>query len=76
MSKIFHAGPNILLFYTFSKDDCLSERLYTVKNNFGCIEHESIAISFNRSKIHFEKDQKDLVITEYFGHCSKATIDQ
>ena len=65
MSKIFYAGPNILLFDTFPKDYCLSERFYTVKNNFGCIEHEFIAMSFNRSKIHLEKDQKDLVITEY-----------
>ena len=47
MSKIFYAGPNILFFDTCPKDYCLSERFYTVKNNFGCIEHESIAMSFN-----------------------------
>ena len=74
MSKIFYAGPNIwvpniLLFDTCSKEYCLSERFYTVINNFGCIENESIAKSF---KIHLGKDQKDLVITEYFGHCSKC----
>ena len=35
----------ILLFDPFPKDYCLSERFYTVKNNFGCIEDEFFAMS-------------------------------